>query len=218
MLSPSAKEVQAEIAIYRSDYATITEKRIEDALFMQTVLLVAETFWRVLANMLIGMVLFRRGILSGEKDKQWYLNAFWCCLLIGLSISSIGLYWSNQVHWEMRTIMGCINSLNYVASLFVAFSFIAISIYWSKGEWFAFAQRRFQEVGRMAFTNYILSSILGTLFFYGYGLGYFATLERPGIALVVLAIWLLLFIVSYLVLRKWKQGPLERLWRSLTYR
>ena len=69
----------------------------------------------------------------------------------------------------------------------------------------------------MAFTNYILQSVLCSLIFYGFGLGLFGQLERWSQVLVVGAIWMLQLWISPLWLRYFRFGPLEWLWRSLTY-
>ncbi len=77
--------------------------------------------------------------------------------------------------------------------------------------------RRLEAVGQMAFTNYIMHSVICTLFFFGYGLNYFAELEFYQIFYLAFAIWVLQLIVSPIWLRYFYFGPLEWLWRSLTY-
>jgi hypothetical protein len=77
--------------------------------------------------------------------------------------------------------------------------------------------RRLAAVGRMALSNYISHSIICTLFFFGYGLNYYAELEFYQIYFVVLVIWAIQLIVSPIWLKYFLFGPLEWLWRSLTY-
>jgi uncharacterized protein len=55
------------------------------------------------------------------------------------------------------------------------------------------------------------------LFFYGYGLGYYARLSFVELYYVVAAVWLFQLIFSAVWLRYFRFGPLEWLWRSLTY-
>jgi uncharacterized protein len=71
--------------------------------------------------------------------------------------------------------------------------------------------------GRMAFTNYIMQSILCTLIFYGHGFGLFGAVARTEQALLVVAIWIFQLFISWLWLKHFLFGPLEWLWRSLTY-
>jgi len=77
--------------------------------------------------------------------------------------------------------------------------------------------RRLEAVGQMAFTNYITHSVICTFFFFGYGLNYFGELEYYQIYFVALAIWFMQLIISPIWLDYFRFGPLEWLWRSLTY-
>jgi uncharacterized protein len=69
----------------------------------------------------------------------------------------------------------------------------------------------------MAATNYVTQSIICTLVFFGYGLNWFAELQFYQLYFVVLGIWVLQIVVSPIWLRSFHFGPLEWLWRSLTY-
>jgi uncharacterized protein len=77
--------------------------------------------------------------------------------------------------------------------------------------------RRLEAVGQMAFTNYIMHSVICSLIFFGYGLNYYAELQYYELYFVVLGIWILQLVVSPLWLKYFRYGPLEWLWRSLTY-
>ncbi len=77
--------------------------------------------------------------------------------------------------------------------------------------------RTFATVGRMAFTNYFLQTILLTLFFYGYGFGYFGWLSQRQLYFVVLEMWLVQIAFSVIWFKYFTIGPVEWLWRSLTY-
>jgi uncharacterized protein len=70
----------------------------------------------------------------------------------------------------------------------------------------------------MAFSNYILMTLLCTALFYGHGWGLYGSVERKYQVFIVLAIWSLMMIISTLWLKRFRFGPLERIWRGLTYR
>ena len=76
---------------------------------------------------------------------------------------------------------------------------------------------RLGAVGQMAFSNYILQSVICAFFFTGYGLAMYGRLERYQLYYVVAVIWVLQLIVSPIWLRHFRFGPLEWAWRSLTY-
>jgi uncharacterized protein len=71
--------------------------------------------------------------------------------------------------------------------------------------------------GQMAFTNYLVQSILCTLYFYGYGLDNYNCLRFHELYYVVFAVWAIQLIYSPIWLRYFYFGPFEWLWRSLTY-
>ncbi|HYJ53741.1 MAG TPA: DUF418 domain-containing protein, partial [Allosphingosinicella sp.] len=76
-------------------------------------------------------------------------------------------------------------------------------------------RRAFAAVGQMAVTNYLTHSLVGLTLFTGFGL--FGQLERHQLYYVVLAIWAAQLVISPIWLRHFRFGPVEWLWRSLTY-
>jgi uncharacterized protein len=73
----------------------------------------------------------------------------------------------------------------------------------------------FVPVGQMAFTNYLMQSIITSTIFYGFGL--FAQLQRYELYYVVAGIWVFQVIFSHAWMRYFRFGPFEWVWRSLTY-
>ncbi|WFC40879.1 DUF418 domain-containing protein [Pseudoxanthomonas sp. SE1] len=71
--------------------------------------------------------------------------------------------------------------------------------------------------GRMALTNYLMQSLVCTWIFYGYGLGYFEQLPRAWQPVFALVLFGLQVALSRLWLSRFRFGPVEWLWRSLTY-
>jgi uncharacterized protein len=92
---------------------------------------------------------------------------------------------------------------------------------------FVLAARRFGDTalgqrviacGRMAFSNYIGTSLVMTFIFHGWGLGLFARYDRFELLGFVALGWVLMLAWSKQWLARFRYGPLEWLWRSLTYR
>lgn len=77
--------------------------------------------------------------------------------------------------------------------------------------------RRLAAVGRMALSNYLTHSIVCTTLFYGYGFGLYGTINRTGLAAIVLTIWIVQLLISPIWLAHFRFGPAEWVWRSLTY-
>ncbi|MBO0931296.1 DUF418 domain-containing protein [Fibrella aquatilis] len=72
-------------------------------------------------------------------------------------------------------------------------------------------------VGKMALTNYVGQSVIGTLIFYGYGLGLIGEMGAAMAILLVIPIFLVQVLFSRFWLSRFQYGPLEWLWRSATY-
>ncbi|EAR01372.1 DUF418 domain-containing protein [Maribacter sp. HTCC2170] len=77
--------------------------------------------------------------------------------------------------------------------------------------------RIFAPYGRMALSNYFFQSLLGTFIFFGWGMGYLVELRNGYTFLIALAVIVLQMFISKWWLRKFHYGPLEWVWRSLTF-
>ncbi len=77
--------------------------------------------------------------------------------------------------------------------------------------------RPLAAVGKMALTNYLAQSVICSLIFYGYGLGYYGQLGPAATFVIALAIYAVQIALSVLWLRFFRFGPVEWLWRTLTY-
>jgi uncharacterized protein len=76
---------------------------------------------------------------------------------------------------------------------------------------------RLAVVGRMTLSNYLMQTLICTTLFGGWGFGLYGRLDRLALLGVVASIWLVQLAFSPLWLRHFRFGPMEWLWRSLTY-
>lgn len=106
---------------------------------------------------------------------------------------------------------------NYWASVLVSLGWIGAVMLASKSAALVWITARLAAVGRMAFTNYIMQTLICTTIFYGHGLGLFGKVERVWQLAIVLGVWVLQLTISPLWLHHFSYGPLEWVWRSLTY-
>jgi uncharacterized protein len=174
--------------------------------------------WDVLLFMFIGMAFFKLGILTGEAPIRVYI---WMCG-IGLTF---GLFLMNSR--LQVSIQNGFNAYNFTKDiLFDPFEpgrlFRSLGIYgfimllYKSGlfNWLFLIMR---APGQMAFTNYLMQSAICAIIFYGIGFGLYGKLPRIEVYGVVGLIWLFQIIFSHIWLRYFRFGPLEWLWRSLTY-
>jgi uncharacterized protein len=110
------------------------------------------------------------------------------------------------------------SQFSYWGSLGVSLAWICLLAIASKMPAWRGAVQLLAITGRMAFTNYILESLLCTPIFYGHGLGLFSKVSRVQEVLVMVAVWMVVLVFSRLWMRRFYFGPLEWAWRSLTYR
>jgi uncharacterized protein len=76
---------------------------------------------------------------------------------------------------------------------------------------------KFAPMGRMALTNYIMQTVILAAIFHGYAGGLFGQVARAPQMLIVIAILVIQLYFSTWWLNRYRFGPLEWLWRSLTY-
>jgi uncharacterized protein len=214
---PSSEEITTEVQIMQGSFLEQMPIRLENAIEFQTLVFMIETFWRTTSLMLLGMILYRKGILSANKSISYYSKMILIGFGIGLIISLTGLNQSYDSGWSGAYVMSV--GLNYklISGVFIAIGYIGFVMWCFKKGIFKKLQNRLQSAGRMAFTNYIGMSLICSLIFNGHGLALYGTFDRLQQFLVVVSIWVLILIVSPLVLRKYRYGPLEWLWRKLTY-
>jgi uncharacterized protein len=139
-------------------------------------------------------------------------------LFPGYLLSAIGLWINFQKGWTLEYSMFLGGQFNYVGSLAVALGYIGVLMLIVKSERFHDFTRAFSALGRTAFSNYIFQTLICTFIFYGTGFGLFGSVERKYQLLIVFGIWILQMLLSNLWLKRFRQGPLEWLWRRLSYR
>lgn len=83
--------------------------------------------------------------------------------------------------------------------------------------WLRSLTTRLAAVGQMAFTGYILTTVISITIFEKWGFGLYGKLQRWQLYEVVLGVWVILLAISPVWLKYYRFGPLEWLWRSLTY-
>jgi len=214
---PSSEEITNEVKIMQGPFLEQMPIRLENAIEFQTLVFMIETFWRTTSLMLLGMILYRKGILSANKSISYYSKMILIGFGIGLIISLIGLNQSYDSGWSGAYVMSIGANYKLISGVFIATGYIGFVMWCFKKGVFKKLQNRLQFAGRMAFTNYIGMSVICSLIFNGHGLALYGTFDRLQQFLVVVSIWVLILIVSPLVLRKYRYGPLEWLWRKLTY-
>ncbi len=213
---PSAGVIETAAEIARAPFG---ERILRGAEQSATVQMGSLTLYgpRVLGCMLIGIALYRTGFLTGAWPARRYALAAALSLPPGIG-AAVFTARAMMEGGFLPPVLAWASVLDHMTSLATAFGYMALVMLAAKADVLRRVTMVFAAVGRMALTNYITQSVIaGFLFFGPPGLGWFGTVERTGQFAVVLGVWALLLIWSPLWLAAFRFGPLEWVWRSLTY-
>lgn len=214
---PDEPTLHHYLAAYRGGWLEQMDVRIPANLFMQTGLFFMQTFWRVMSMMLLGMALFKWKVLSAELSGSFYFRLVLVGLVLGFSLSATGVVLNFRNNWSIEFSMFLGKQFNYLGSVGTALGYLGLVMLICKSYACRGFKNTFSAVGRMAFTNYILMTLIATFIFYGSGLGLFGSVERKFQVMIVVGMWIAIMIISPVWLKWFRFGPLESLWRSLTY-
>lgn len=209
------ERVERDLGHFHGSYRAIMGERLHNKTW-EPIMAFVQVGLETLGLMLIGMALFKSGMLTGRWEAARYRK--WAVTCFGIAVPVlVALTWYQ------------------VASGYDAFVIFATSLAWSMPfdvvmtiGWAALVMlfvgrhaasgrvARLAATGRMAFTNYIATSIVMTTIFYGYGLGLYGDIGRAGLYLFVFGMWAAMLLWSKPWLERFHYGPLEWLWRSLS--
>ncbi len=217
--APAPSVLAAEIEAYRGGWLAQLAPRATEALLLQTIVLFLGGLGaRTVGLMVLGMALLRWRVLTGERSSRFYLALATLGLGMGVPIIEVGVGLHEAHAWAFEHSLLLGPQLNYWGSVLVALGYVGVVMLACR--WLGADHALLHPVactGRMAFTNYIAQTVICTTIFYGHGLGRFGAVERTGQLAVVVAVWIAMLVWSPLWLRAFPMGPLERLWRTLTY-
>ncbi|HWT00059.1 MAG TPA: DUF418 domain-containing protein [Pyrinomonadaceae bacterium] len=174
---------------------------------------------KLLAMFLLGFYAYRRGFFQNLSSHRPFVRRV---LVYGLILGLVGNAAFAAIAGKEAvfppTPAGIVGVICYAFGVpALALFYVAlVATLWQQAAW-----RRLLSflapVGRMALTNYLLQTVVCVLIFYGYGLGQFGRLGARAATLLALAIFLFQTLLSALWLRYFGYGPMEWIWRQLTY-
>jgi uncharacterized protein len=206
------------IALYGGDsYPAVVSHMVVDEYggFINGLTIVPLT--ETLGLVLIGMALYRLGFFSGAFAPATMRKWGWRGLIGGLAFTALVAVWPFVSGFSMFRTLLTFNVLGRLAQVPIALGLAALLAVNAPRLAQTELGSRFVAAGRMAFSNYLGTSILMMFVFQGWALGWFGELHRPGLMLVVFAVWAGMLLWSKAWLARFRYGPLEWLWRCLTY-
>ena len=211
---PTAEQIKKENDARQKGYLSNIKDFGKVVFMMHTGFMYIIGFWDVVGAMLIGMALFKWEVFSAARSYKFYI---WMALIgfgYGLPVGTFVVWDWTRHNFELGTRWILLYDTTRVA---VALGHIAVVMMICKAGVLQFLTRPLAAVGQMALTNYIMTSVIVGIVFFGYGFGLFGQLARHQLYYVVAGIWAFELIMSTIWLQFFQFGPLEWLWRSLTY-
>ena len=213
---PTAEDKAEQIELHSGSWWSAVKGQFDSSYDSQWTTLPRWLMLDMIPFMLIGMALLKWGVLSGQRSVGTYV----AMMVGGYSVGiPLGLYELGIVmDGNFATLAFAKAGETYQFSRFamvighLGLALLVIRLGLLKG-----LQRGLAAVGQMALSNYIAHTIICTALFYGFGFGLFSYFDRHQLYYVVFAIWVAQLIWSPIWLSHFQFGPIEWLWRSLTY-
>ena len=165
-------------------------------------------------TMMIGIALFKWGVIQGQKDRNFYFKLLLACYAFGLACRSLDAFerlqfnadpkisWMTQEYARLAMSVGHIALINWLAKTRAGARFLA----------------PFKATGKTALSLYILQSVITMwILFSPFGFGLWGKYSYAGQAMIALAIITGQIVLANIWVRWFSMGPVEWLWRSLAY-
>jgi uncharacterized protein len=224
--APQLFVLNQDIQLFQGDYVSQLMYRLEgnelnhisnDGYELHGLGQLIDFFGRSIGMMLIGMAAFKTGIIDGQKTASFYLKMSFWGFAIGIPLSVWGLVMLQQHNFEATYSLFLGRIPNHIATLFIVAGYVGVVTWCCHVEKFPRLQTSLSAVGKMALTNYIGQTVIAGFVFYGFGLGLDGQMDRFELLCIMFAIWAIQIVGSVIWLKYFIYGPVEWLWRSLSY-
>ncbi len=170
-------------------------------------------FFRAISLMLFGILLYKLNIIQGNKDISFYkkISVYGLSIGLPLSVYSIYLLVSTSYDPSVVFISNIFNTLSVIPMVLGYTGILTILNLKLRDS----ISARLQACGKLAFTNYITQTLFGVFLIGSFGLD---TFSRSELIIFVFLVWIIQIAWSKPILDKFNYGPLEWIWRKLTYR
>jgi uncharacterized protein len=209
---PDQAFLASDVAAHRGGYAMVFADRLRVAVAspVQTLMFVG---METLGYMLLGMACFKTGMLGGAWPRAQYRRWMMVGFGIGVPVYVVLLMLQVRGGFDAYWVALCAITLStpFRPLMIIGWACLIILLARPGGA----LTERIGAAGRMAFSNYLGTSLICSTLFYGYGGGLYGQLSRAELYIVVVAIWALILLWSKPWLEHFRYGPFEWLWRSL---
>ncbi len=172
--------------------------------------------WDVLSMMLLGIAFYKWDLFSGQKSYRFYGLMVLFGYAIGLTTNYYEVTSIMNDHFSFLAFSKA-NITYDLGRVPMAIGHIGLIMIFTKLPILGWLKLRIAAVGKMALSNYIMHSLICMIIFTGVGFGMFGKLQRHELYYIVFAVWIFQLILSPIWLTYFHFGPMEWLWRRLSY-
>ena len=215
---PTPEQVQEQLSAMRGSWMEVFRKRAGETFWFQLQGIPFFLFWRSSAMMLVGAALTKWGVFTGRRSARFYAVMACVGYALGVALIVAGVAFNTRHGFEIVSFNTQGAWFNILGSVPMALGHAGLVLWVVRAGVARALVSCLAAVGQMAFTNYLSHSVICSLVFYGFGLGLAGRLDRfEQFAYVVVPIWMAQLLWSSWWLARFRFGPMEWLWRSLTY-
>jgi uncharacterized protein len=216
LMMPTRDQALGHVSLMLGSYTRFVAESAPGTFMFETMFFLLFFLWRCGGMMLLGMSLYKSGFLDGRLQPSTYARVALVATPAGLLLAGIGALELERVAYAMP-IRAVVDLWNYVGAVLASIGYAAALIWIVKAGLLQGLRRRLAAVGQMAFSNYLFHSATASVLFLGWGVGLAGRFDYAAQLLVVGAVWMVQLIVSPLWLQRFRFGPAEWVWRTLTY-
>lgn len=206
-----ARDAEATLSPYLAEVSTRLTKRWDYPLAV-----IAQTWGETLSYVMIGMALLKSGFFAAGWPRRRVVLLAGGALTAGLALTLAFTVWAMAAGWPEAAMRMAVGYALGWPHLLMALGYAALLVLAVPRLLAVWPGQRLEAAGRMAFSNYIATSLVMTALFNGWGLGLFGAFGPALLWPIVVLVWALMLGWSAPWLARYRRGPLEWLWRCLT--
>lgn len=221
---PNDEEAKERVALMKGTYGEVASV-VRPKVWKKQTKNLPYAIGDMLALMLLGIALYKWGFLTMQWTDAQYKKTVWIGYGLGIPLV-IYSFMFNRINfptidafkeYAVEHAVIWVDLIYDFQRILIMMAHVALVILLYKKGYFTRLMNGLRAVGQLAFTNYVMHTIICTLVFFGYGLNQYNEWEYYQLFYLVIGIWMLQLLFSPLWLKSFLFGPLEWLWRSLTY-
>jgi uncharacterized protein len=207
--------------MHSTSYTKTWDHLLGRSQFKESYWLYRTGIWDIGSMVLLGMALLGFGFFGNSYSVKKYLLIALPCIIAGLLLAWFRNHCQDLKLADYAKYMDKngipANQFFPVERFLLAIGYAGFIMVLIRIKILNWLWRTLATTGRMAFTNYFLQTIICTIFFYGYGMGYYGTFSQAKLYFMVAEVSLIQIVFSVIWLRHFTMGPVEWLWRYLIY-